>query len=775
MNGKVDRRALPAPGESESRGEGHVAPRGPVEELLAGIWEEVLRRERLGVTDDFFALGGHSLLATQVVSRVRRALQVELPLKVLFESPTIAALARAIERARRGGEGADEGTGEGTELPPLAHRPRVASAGEPLSFAQERLWFIDQLEPESAQYNIPAALELNGPLRPAALAWALGEVERRHEVLRTAFAEVGDTPVQRIGAAREPFPLPVVDLSGLTARAREEQVVGLAGAEAGRPFDLARGPVWRAALLCRAKERYVLLLTLHHIAADGWSIGVLVQEVAELYAAATAGRPERLPELAIQYADYAVWQREWLTGEVLELQLAYWRRQLAGAPAVLDLPTDRPRPAVQTFVGGTLSFILADDLARDLERLSRGSGATLFMALLAAFQALLGRYSGQEDVVVGTPVAGRNHVLTEGLIGFFVNTLAIRTRLAGEPDFLELLARVREGTLSAFDHQDLPFEKLVGELQIERNMSHAPLFQVVFALQNAPAATRVIPGLALAPLAVDSGTAKFDLTAIVAPAGGGLSGLLEYNRDLFDRTTAQRLAGGFVRWLEAAVAAPAASLGQLSLLSTAERHQVLWEWNGTPGEPGWGGPLARLLAARAAANPGAPAVIGGDTVLTYDQLYGRAARVARRLRELGVGPGTRVGLCLERSPDLIVGLLATLGAGGAYVTLDPSYPEERLAFLLADCGAAVLVTRSDLGSRLPAGGPALLLLDREEDLPSEEGAFPTGAGLEDLFYVIYTSGSTGLPKGAGVYQRGFVNLLRWYVEELGLSAADRFL
>ncbi|HEV7516278.1 MAG TPA: condensation domain-containing protein, partial [Thermoanaerobaculia bacterium] len=549
-------------------------------------------------------------------------------------------------------------------------------------------------------------------------------------MLRTTFAELADAPVQVIGPAREPFPLPVVDLAGLGVAARAEQVARLAGAEAARPFDLERDPVWRAALLRLAEERYVLLFTLHHIAADGWSIGVLVQEVAEVYDAATAGRPARLPELAIQYADYAVWQRAWLTGEALERQLAYWKRQLAGAPQVLDLPTDRPRPAVQTFAGANLAFILSDDLALGLAALSRRSGSTLFMSLMAVFQALLGRYSGQEDVVVGTPVAGRTHVLTEGLIGFFVNSLAIRTRLAGNPELLELLARVREGTLSAFDHQDLPFEKLVGELQTERSLRHAPLFQVVLALQNAPATTRTLPGLALVPLAVDSGTAKFDLTVTVVPVSGGLTGFLEYNRDLFDRTTAQRLAGGFVRLLEGAVSAPGSSLGQLPLLSAAERHQLVREWIGMPGEPGWGAPLARLLAARAAASPGAPAVIGGGTVLTYGQLYGRAVQVARRLRELGVGPGTRVGLCLERSPDLIVGLLATLGAGGAYVTLDPSYPEERLAFLLADSGAAVLVTRSDLLQRLPAGGPALLFLDREEKPIAEEGTFPAGAGLE---------------------------------------------
>ncbi|HEV7517967.1 MAG TPA: amino acid adenylation domain-containing protein, partial [Thermoanaerobaculia bacterium] len=530
-NGKVDRRALPAPEATGSKEERYLAPRSPVEELLAGIWAEVLRRERVGVEEDFFALGGHSLLATQVVSRVRRTLAVELPLKVLFERPTIASLATEIERS----------LGQiPSQIPDLEsrHQPFLGT-DIPLSFAQQRLWFLDRLQPGSSLYNIPLSVRITGKLCVGTLGRCLAEIERRHEALRTVFAQREDgTPVQVV---RPPgFRLARVDLTGLGPSAAEPLALGPGGLmseEAGRPFDLQHGPLWRGLLLRLGREDYVLLLNLHHIVSDGWSMAILIGELQALYPAFSVDLPSPLPELPLQYADFAVWQRGWLEGEVLERQLAYWKRRLAGAPEVLDLPTDRPRPAVQTFAGASLALMLPDDLAGGLETLSRGSGVTLFMVLLAAFQVLLGRYSGQEDIVVGTPVAGRNHMLTESLIGFFVNNLALRIDLAEDPEFLALLARVREGTLSAFAHQDLPLAKLVGELQLRRDVSHAPLFQVAFALQNVPFAPLAIPGLDLVPVAVDNGTAKFDLTATVLSAGGGLTGTLEYNQDLFDRVT----------------------------------------------------------------------------------------------------------------------------------------------------------------------------------------------------------------------------------------------
>ncbi|HEV7515515.1 MAG TPA: amino acid adenylation domain-containing protein, partial [Thermoanaerobaculia bacterium] len=550
---------------------------------------------------------------------------------------------------------------------------------------------------------------------------------------------------------------------------RERPAARLAGEEAACPFDLGRGPVWRAALLRLAKERHVLLLTLHHIAADGWSMGVLVSELVELYGAAVAGRPARLPELPVQYADYAIWQQGWLQGEVLARQLAYWKRQLAGAPEVLDLPTDRPRPAVQTFVGASLAFTLPDELAEGLEALSRRSGATLFMALLAGFQALLGRYSGQEDIVVGTPVAGRNHELTEGLIGFFVNTLAIRTLLTGDPELLELLARVREGTLSAFAHQDLPFEKLVGELRLERHLSHAPLFQIAFALQNAPVAPLVMPDLDVVPMAVDSGTAKLDLTAMVVPVGGGLTGTLEYNRDLFDRATIQHLAMHFQALLAAAVAEPRTRLAELPLLAAAERHQLLVEWNDTAAADIDLAPaLPSLFAAQVARTPDALAVVCGSEVLTYAELDHRASRLAYHLRGRGVGPESRVALLLDRSLARVTATLAILQAGACYVPLDPSYPAERLAFLLCDSAAAVVLTESGLLATLPPTGTLVLCLNRDEIAMTwaemmweEDGWEPLPAvGPEALAYVMYTSGSTGTPKGVAVTHRGVVRLVR---------------
>ncbi|HEV7518774.1 MAG TPA: amino acid adenylation domain-containing protein, partial [Thermoanaerobaculia bacterium] len=541
---------------------------------------------------------------------------------------------------------------------------------------------------------------------------------------------------------------------------------------------LGRGPLWRATLLRAAAERHVLLLTLHHIAADGWSMGVLVQEMAELYAAAVESRPARLPELPIQYADYAVWQREWLQGEVLAEGLAYWRQRLAGTAPVLELPADRSRPAIRMAHTVERPLALPVEMMARLATCCRREGVTLATVLMAGFAALLGRYSGQQDFCIGTLVAGRNRLETEGLLGLFINALALRADLTGDPDFATLLGRVRSTMLDADLHQDIPFEKLVEELEPDRTLAHWPLFQVMLVLENTPMPAFELPGLAVRRLTVGSPVARLDLTVTLRETPAGLAGTLGYSTDLFAAATVERFVGHFQVLLTAAAAHTETRVAELPLLSPAERQQLLREWHGAPG-PGWGASLPRLLAARAAASPGAPAVIGGGVVLTYGELQARAGRLARRLRQLGVRAGARVGLCLERSPDLVVGLLATLRAGGTYVVLDPLYPVERLSFLLADSGAAVILGRSDLAARLPEGGPAVLFLDREEGPPAEARA-PAGEEIganefADLLYIIYTSGSTGLPKGAGVYQRGFVNLLRWYVEEFGLSAADRFL
>src|SRR4051812_44206578 len=472
-NGKVDRGALPAP---EWRGEEeYLAPRTPVEGILAGIWAELLGVERVGASDDFFELGGHSLLATRVTSRLRETLGVELPLLELFEAPKLADLAARVEAARRSAPLAP--------APPLLPAPREGDL--PLSFAQERLWLIDQLEPGSPRYNVPAALRVEGPLDSRVLARTLGEIVRRHEALRTVFAAPHGGPVQVIRPAG-PFALPVVDLSGLPEAARETLAQALVHAEAGRPFDLAQGPLLRGLLLRLTERDHAVLLTLHHIAGDGWSTDVLVREVAALYPAFAARRPSPLPELPVQYADFAVWQRSWLRGEVLEQEIAWWRQQLAGLPPLLTLPTDRPRPAEQSFRGAARPVRLPAALTRQMEALARKDGATLFMVLLAGFQTLLARHSGQDDLAVGSPVAGRNRVETEGLIGFFVNTLVLRGDLTPDSTFRELLGRVRETALAGHTHQDVPFEKLVEELAPERSLAHSALFQVMFALQNAP-------------------------------------------------------------------------------------------------------------------------------------------------------------------------------------------------------------------------------------------------------------------------------------------------
>ncbi|MCP4658422.1 MAG: non-ribosomal peptide synthetase, partial [bacterium] len=535
-NGKIDRvalarRALPTPAAGVAAA-ARTEPRSPLEEAIAAIWEEVLELAEVGVHDDFFELGGHSLLATRVVSRVRRALGIELPLRVVFERPTVAGLGVYVGAALR--------REEGLEAPPICPRDQRNRDTAPLSFAQQRLWFIDRFDPDSALYGIPTHLRLAGRLDVAALHRTLNEIVRRHEMLRTSFGTEDGVPVQRI-RSELPVPLPVLELGRLDAFARAE-ARRLALAEARRPFDLSRGPLLRARLLRLASEEHSLVITVHHIAFDGWSAGVFLGELTALYKAFSTGSPSPLPELPVQYADFAVWQRQWLrrgrpSGEVLERQLAYWREQLRGLP-VLELPTDRPRPVMQSFRGAAESFRLPGE---GLIALSREQGTTLYMTLLAAFQTLLSRYTRQLDLAVGTVVANRNQAEIEPLVGFFVNTLVLRGDLAGNPAIRALLARFREVALGAYAHQDLPCEKLVEELDPERDLSQNPLIQVVFVLQNAPAAPQdLVPGLTASLESVDVGEAKFDLTVVLGEAEGELVGTAEYGTDLFDATTIRR-------------------------------------------------------------------------------------------------------------------------------------------------------------------------------------------------------------------------------------------
>ena len=764
-NGKVDRRALPAPGGSAAEeDEQKVAPLGTTEELIAGIWTEVLGRERIGRHDDFFELGGHSLLGTQVVSRVRAAFAVELPLQKLFEAPTVAGLARTVRSACE--------RERGTEAPPILRVPR--EGGLPLSFAQQRLWFLDQLEPGSAAYNVPGAVRLKGDLRPGALEAAFAEVVHRHEALRTTFRESDGRPVQ-VTADGPSWALPVIDLLDLPPALREAEARRLVTAEAARPFDLKSGPLARFLLVRLAPREHAALVTMHHIVSDGWSVGVFLRELGALYRAFAQGECSPLPDLPVQYADFAAWQRSWLQGDVLDRLLTFWRRQLAGAPAVLALPTDRPRPPVQTFRGAVCPLSLPSDLSTALARLCRRQGATPFMALLGVFQALLGRLAGQSDVVVGSPIAGRNRREIEGLIGFFVNTLVLRADLAGDPTFAELLAQVRGAALDAYAHQDVPFERLVEEIAPERSLSHSPVFQVAFALQNAPRAELRATGLTFAPFAGERRTAKFDLTLSLQEGDDGIGGSLEYNTDLFDTATMLRLASLFERLLAQAAASPQRRLSELQWSSPTERHQLVMEWNDT-GAAVPGLCAHRLFEVRAAAAPEAPAVAIAGEAWTYGELGEKASRLARLLRSLGVGPGSRAGVLLERSRTEVMALLAVLQAGGAYVPLDPSHPVERLLFTLEDARAEILLTDSTLAARLPEQlRLRTILLDQDleriEAFPA--GPLPDGAVLDDTAYVIYTSGSTGRPKGVEVTHRGLSNLIAWHVAAFGVSPEDR--
>ncbi|HEX7242003.1 MAG TPA: amino acid adenylation domain-containing protein, partial [Longimicrobiaceae bacterium] len=751
-NRKLDRRALPAPGAAAD-GE-YVAPRTAAEEILCGIWAEVLGAGRVGAAGNFFELGGHSLLAMQVVSRVRRTLGVELPLRALFEAPTVAELAGRVEALRQ--------VGAADAAPPLVPGPRDRPL--PLSFAQQRLWLVDRMEPGSPAYNLPFTLRLRGALDEAALGRSLDALVRRHESLRTGFAEVDGEPVQVIRPAGDAV-LATVDLRGLPCPERE--AVRLAGEEAASPFDLSRGPLLRARLLRLRDEDHVLCFTLHHVVSDGWSMDVLVRDVSALY----GGRGDSLPELPVQYADYAVWQRRWLEGGVLEAQLGWWKARLAGAPPLLEIPTDRPRGAAKDARAGRLAFALPAELSRELRALSRREGATLFMTLLAGWQVLLGRYAGQDDVVVGSPVAGRTREELEGLIGFFVNMLPLRGELGGGPTWRELLGRVREGALGAYAHQDLPFERLVEELATERSLTHTPLFQVVFALQRAgsPDERLSLGPVALEPFAAESTVAKFELDLAVLEEDGeeALTGVVVYRDALFGAETVERMVRHLEVVLEAMVADPARRVSDVSLLVGAERVQVLEAWNATAADfPR--GCVHELFAAQAARTPDAPAVVSHDGTLTYAELERRANGLAHVLRTLGAGADARVALLLRRGVDAVVGVLAVLKAGAAYVPLDPGHPDERLRFMLQDVGAAAVVTDSTLAGRIAgfAGAVVRMGADARTIAGGPELAPASGAGPHTLACVIYTSGSTGAPKGVLIEHRGLSNYLAWFDREV---------
>ncbi|MDT5062902.1 MAG: hypothetical protein QOH63_3361, partial [Acidobacteriota bacterium] len=653
---------------------------------------------------------------------------------------------------------------QGVTTSPLPIVPRKRDAGHaPLSFAQQRLWFLAQLEPGSSFYNIFDTLSFDAPLDAQALEQSLNEIVRRHEVLRTTFAEVDGQPVQMI-ATDLSLPLRVIDLSALAPLERDEEAARLSTEEARHPFDLFNGPLVRATLLRLSDEVYVLMLSMHHIISDAWSLDVLSRELRTLYEALSVGKPSPLPVLPIQYADFAVWQREWLQGEVLEEQLDYWKKQLAGAPSALELPTTHPRPLVPTYSGATQSRTLSASVANSLKELSRREGATLFMTMLAAFNVLLHRYTHQTDIVVGSPLAGRNRAETEALIGFFVNTLVLRTDLSGDPSFRELLGRVREVTLGAFAHQDLPFEKLVEVIQPERDTSRNPLFQVSFQLSNDSNSAVDAFGEAEEVVIesqpeVEKGAAKFDLEVNIWESQRGLKAQIDYSTDLFDDASITRMLKHFVRLLEGVAADPYRHVSEFPLLTVEEQHRLLVEWNDTEADYARQSCLHELFEAQVERTPDSVAVSFAGEQLTYAELNKRANQVARRLQQLGVQPEVLVGICMERSIELVIGILGILKAGGAYVPLDTEYPAERLGYMIKDAGVFVLLTEQRMPGALPKALPAygvnfICLDDEWKRIARESGDnLEHKAAAENPAYVIYTSGSTGVPKGVVITHR----------------------
>jgi len=652
-----------------------------------------------------------------------------------------------------------------TEKKILRAGERVSEATRtaPLSFAQQRLWFLDQYEPDNILYNLAHAIRLQGALDVTALEQSLNEILWRHEALRTTFSIVDDRPVQVIHKAWD-FSLTLIELRESSSEKTEATAARLAAEEAEKPFNLAKGPLLRVKLLRLAEDDHVLLITMHHIISDGWSIKVFIGEIEQLYEAYTKGQRAALPELPIQYADFALWQRNWLQGEKLEEQLSYWRTQLADAPPVLDLPTDRPRPAFKTFHGAYRPLVFSKKLSEQITQLGRREGSTLFMTLLAAFSGLLYRYTNQEDILIGTPIANRNRAETEGVIGFFVNTLVLRVRLSDTITFRELLRQIRETALEGYEHQDLPFEKLVEELQPERTLSHSPLFQVMFHLQNAVSESLSLSGLSMGELDVEIQTAKFDLSLSMAESEEGLIGEVNYNTDLFDAASIERMARHFEHLLEAAVANPDEQVSRLRMLSQAETDEVL-QWNDTPRHFGENSaehrPVHLVFAAQAQRTPDAVAVRFEQHELTYSELNRSANRLAHRLRRLGVVPEVCVGLLARRSAEMIVAMLAVLKAGGAYVPLDPDYPRDRLTFILETAQCPVIVTHGVTAADLAGEGHHRVLVDTADcTIDSESDADPANStDPENTAYVIFTSGSTGTPKGIVIPHRAVNHLV----------------
>ncbi len=738
-HGKLDRKALPEP--EWISGSGYRAPRTPEEEILCGLFAEVLGVERVGIEDNFFELGGHSLMATRLVSRIRTTLGVELAIRVLFEAPTVDKLSG---RLREGGR----------KRPGLEGRARPERLR--LSYAQQRLWFLDQLEGTSTEYNMPQALRLKGELDRGALEKTINAIVERHESLRTHFAMVEGEPVQVIERELR-IAVPLEDLSGKGEEEREERVKAAMREEASKPFDLSRGPVVRMSLLKLGEQEHVLLRTMHHIVSDGWSQGVFNREFMVLYEAFREGRESPLKELGVQYADFAMWQREWLEGGALDEGLKYWKEKLEGIPEELELPRDHARPAVQTFGAEVCQVSLTKELTAGLKRISRESQATLYMTMLAGFAVLLSRYSGQEDIVVGSPIANRQEAQLEEMIGFFVNTLVMRVKVEREKSFRELLGEVRRTALEAYRYQDVPFERLVEELAPQRSLNTSPVYQVGFALQNAPWAPQQMRGLEVESVGSSSHQVRIDLEVHAWEREGWIGITWLYNRDLFEGWRMEQMARHYVRVLEAVVGDGEGAVGRIDLLSAGERRRMLEEWNETKVElPET--TLPELFEAQVERSPEAVAVVFEGEELSYRELNERANRLAHLLIAKGVGPEDVVALLVPRSFEMVVALLAVLKTGAAYLPLDPEYPDARLKYMLEDARPRCVVTTEEMGVRLSAGCMQVAF-DEEETAAALAQSSPSNPRDDDRVrplapfhpaYVIYTSGSTGTPKGVVV-------------------------
>ncbi|MEY2932531.1 MAG: hypothetical protein RL033_3280, partial [Pseudomonadota bacterium] len=772
-NGKVDRRALRAP-ERAYHADVDVEPRTEDERRLAQIWAEALRLERVGVRSDFFQLGGHSLLATQVVSRIRDAFQVELPLRTLFEARTIEALARELA------------SGEHLPAPLPVAEPLRGAGPVPLSFSQQRLWFLDRLEGPSATYNLSGCLRLQGTLDVAALERALGAIAERHSVLRMRFVEL-DGRASQLTSDDAWGPLERAHLPGDSLALRLAEASAFATRVAGLPFDLARGPLLRAALAELDATDHVLVIAVHHIVADEWSIRIFLRELGQLYAAFVRGEPSPLPPLRRQYADYALWQRGWLDGPIRARQLEHWRTRLAGAPGSLALRTDYPRPATQSFRGRSFGFELGAALTARLRELGQRHGSTLFQTLLTGFAALLARHTGEQDLVLGTPIANRTRLEFEPLIGFFVNTLALRIDTSGAPSVVELLARVRAVCLDAQEHQDVPFEAVVEALNVQRDLSRAPLFQVLFVLQNAPLSELELGPVSVTEFPLELGSARFDLTLALEEQGpgAGLRGSFEYATELFEASSIARLCEHWLLLLEGLVARPDVAVSQLPILRTSERERLL-QLAAEPVPPAPAslppGPLTipELLERVVLRTPQADAFVSASGTLSYAELARRVQPISSQLAAAGVRRGMLVGLYLEEPLEQLLGLLALSRVGAAYLPLDPRHPVARITFMLDDARAPFVLTQRTFAGQLSAASARILCLDLDSSLtaapcvPAVEIAFEPPQP-SDLAYALYTSGSTGQPKGIGVSHRAIVRLAQAQCELYGVDGASRIL